>query len=254
MGGGILICGLVSISLPWRYGYWISVALIGAATVLIILTFPETEFKRPAEQTEPISIKQHLSLTKGGGSVETASSSSSPPTPQQRSSSRRPRSSYAKDLRIFNGVHTRESLWKLLWRPVVMLALPPILWATLVMAVTIGFLVAITSNFASAFSDAYGFAAWQAGLCFIASILGSLVGIFFGGAFSDMVADWLTRRNGGVREPEMRLPAMMVSVVTAPLALVLYGEGIGLRLHWMCATVGLGLRKWAPARVNNCRV
>lgn len=246
VGGGILVCGLVSISLDWRYGYWIAVALIGLATVLIILTFPETEYERPPASASDSDSFKELEYRKGSGgtgiSVEARIETVSPTHTRPRA----PKRSFVKSLRLFSGIHTKETLWKLLWRPCVMLALPPILWATLVMSVTIGFLVAITSNFASAFSTAYGFEPYQAGLCFISSILGSLIGIFFGGHFSDWIADYFTRRNGGVREPEMRLPAIMVSVVTAPLALVLYGEGIGLRLHWMCATIGLGLRKYLP--------
>ncbi|OJD34923.1 mfs transporter [Diplodia corticola] len=263
VGGGILICGLVSISLDWRYGYWIAVALIGSATVLIIFTFPETEFDRAAAVVSDSDSIRDLECRKGSDfSVEAQRVESTSADSPARSSSHAqphahahppppPKRSFVQSLRIFSGVHTQESLGKLFWRPVVMLALPPILWATLCMAVTIGFLVAITSNFASAFSTAYGFAPYQAGLCFIASILGSLAGIFFGGHFSDWVADALTRRNAGVREPEFRLPAIMISVVTGPLALVLYGEGIGQRLHWMCATIGLGLLNFSIVQATN---
>jgi MFS family permease len=109
------------------------------------------------------------------------------------------------------------------------------------MAVTIGFLVAITSNFAIAFNKVYGFEAWQAGLCFLASPIGALIGAYFGGHLSDQIADRATHRNGGIREPEMRLPAMTISVLTSPLSLVLYGVGIGNGMHWMVPTLGLGL-------------
>lgn len=61
-----------------------------------------------------------------------------------------------------------------------------------------------------------------------------------------MIADRLTRKNNGVREPEMRLPAMAVSLVTGPLSLVLYGVGVGRQLHWICAVMGIGLSKSAP--------
>lgn len=220
-------------------------ALIGACTLLVIFTFPETEFDRAsvlagaASAFDPDVLNdEHL---KEGLHLEASHSETSPPTasngpPKQRLS-------YWYTLRLFTGVHTKESLFKLFIRPVILLTLPPVLWATLVMSVTIGFLVAISSNFASAFSDAYQFEAWQSGLCFIAAVLGALVGVFFGGRFSDYIADFLTRRNGGVREPEMRLPAMMICLVASPLALVLYGVGIGLRLHWIVPTLGLAFRK-----------
>ncbi len=80
------------------------------------------------------------------------------------------------------------------------------------------------------------------------------------------VADWRTRRRGGVREPEDRefsffsfsflggdlvqgllklgkgnglltvcalgLPAMVVAMVTAPLGLLFFGGGVGAGVHW----------------------
>lgn len=152
-----------------------------------------------------------------------------------------PKRTYWQSLTLFSGIHTQESTLKLFFRPVILLTLPPVLWATLMMSVTIGFLVAITSNFAVAFNTLYGFEAWQSGLCFIACPVGAGIGAFFGGRFSDIVADFLTRRNNGIRHPEMRLPAVSISLITAPLALVLYGVGIDKGLHWIVPTIGLGL-------------
>lgn len=117
------------------------------------------------------------------------------------------------------------------------------LWSALVESVTIGFLVAVSSNVGTAFETAYNFEPWQIGLCFIAAVIGSLAGIPAGGQLGDAVADYFTGRNGGIREPEMRLPAMMPSLITTPLGLVLYGVGIEHKLHWMCPTIGLGLCK-----------
>ncbi|GFP52577.1 MFS transporter cpaT [Trichoderma asperellum] len=103
---------------------------------------------------------------------------------------------------------------------------------------------------AAAFNQTYGFASYQVGLCYIASIIGSLFGVPAGGHFGDKVADILTKRNNGIREPEMRLPAVMVSAITAPLALVLYGVGIQHQLHWICPTIGLGLLNFSITQSN----
>jgi len=89
----------------------------------------------------------------------------------------------------------------------------------------------------------YGFAAWQSGLCFIAGLLFTLCGIYGGGVFSDWVADYFTKRNGGIREPEMRLPALMLGLIASPVGLLLYGFGIEHKLHWIVPTLGLGFCK-----------
>ena len=239
VGAGILIAGLITIHLHWRYIYYISTALIGCCTILIFFTLPETQYRRSTvaqDVSEQKTVEDCAAGSKDEADAEIAHSEFvSAPQPKRRT--------FVQELRIFTGSYTDESVLKLFIRPIVLLALPPVLWATLVMSVTIGFLVAITSNFASAFSTVYGFETYQTGLCFIASIISSLIGVFFGGHLSDMIADHFTKRNNGIREPEMRLPAMMISLITGPLSLVLYGVGIGKELHWIVPTIGLGLCK-----------
>lgn len=156
-------------------------------------------------------------------------------------------------LSLFNGTFTSEPLYKMVIRPLGLICLPPVLWAALVEAVTIGFLVALTSNVSVAYAAAYDFEAWQVGLCFIAACIGSVIGIPAGGHLGDVVADYFTKKNGGIREPEMRLPAMALSLITAPLALVLYGVGIEKQLHWICPTIGLGLCEYIPSAVLRLR-
>lgn len=97
----------------------------------------------------------------------------------------------------------------------------------------------------------YNFQPWQTGLCFIAAILRALFATFCGGTLGDMTADFFTKRNGGIREPEMRLPAITLSLITTPLALLLYGAGIKYKLHWMCPTMGLALLNFSIMKATN---
>jgi hypothetical protein len=53
------------------------------------------------------------------------------------------------------------------------------------MSGTIDVLIAITPNSAPAFETAYGFKPWQSGPCFVAALIGGVVGIFIIGHFSD---------------------------------------------------------------------
>lgn len=236
VSGGIIISGLISIKNDWRVIYWVATALIGACTILVIFTFPETIYLRDESATGTVALAENMQLDLESKKRETThaeEASADIVIPEKRS--------YISSLRIFSGTYTQESVFKLFIRPVILLILPPVFWATLVMSGTIGFLVAITSNFAVAFEETYGFQPWQSGLCFLAALIGAFIGIFVGGHFGDWVADIQTQRNGGVREPEMRLPVILVSAITAPLALVLYGVGINYKLHWICPTIGLGL-------------
>jgi hypothetical protein len=219
--------------------------LIGFVTLVVYATFPETAYNRNFAPTGTITTlspsgNRIRRSVKGeeAGVGETAEIEVAPQDANVDSSP-----GFKQGLRLYHGKFTHESLWKMIIRPVGLLILPPVLWATLVMSVTIGFITAITSNVSSAFSTAYGFEAWQSGLCFVSAIIGCAFGILLGGNFSDWVADYFTRRNGGIREPEMRLPAIMVGAITGPLALALYGCGIKWQMHWIVPTIGIGLSK-----------
>jgi Mn2+/Fe2+ NRAMP family transporter len=104
--------------------------------------------------------------------------------------------------------------------------------------------VAITTNSASVFSATYHWSVWKCGLAYIATIIGAIVSIVGGGWLSDATADWLTKRNNGIREPEMRLPTITISMICCPLSLILYGVGVSSGLHWIAPVLGLGLRKF----------
>ncbi|CAG8157663.1 unnamed protein product [Penicillium salamii] len=150
---------------------------------------------------------------------------------------------FIMSLKIFNGPFTTESLWQLFWRPIRLLLLPPVLWGTLAQSVCISALVAVTTSSETAFSKTYHWTIWQCGLAYIATIIGALLSIFGSGWLSDTTADWLTRRNHGLREPEMRLPALILCSILCPLGIVLYGLGIEHGLPWIVPVLGLAL--WA---------
>ena len=242
VSAGIIIAGLITIAHPWRYIYYVATALIGATTILVFFTMPETSFNR-SPVTAPTDLNSTSRLYTESNGTEKSDHVTHIEAGQKGIPAKR---SYVRSLRLYTGTLTRESVFKIFLRPIILLALPPVLWATLVMSVTIGFLVAISSNFASAFAATYDFAPWQSGLCFISGLIGSLLGILGGGLVSDMTANFLTTRNGGIREPEMRLPAMTIGLICSPLGLLLYGVGINNHLHWMVPTLGLGFCKFLP--------
>ncbi|KAJ9131793.1 Major facilitator superfamily domain, general substrate transporter [Pleurostoma richardsiae] len=249
VGVGVVVSGLITMHHSWRVIYWIFTALISVCTVLIIFTFPETNFKRqvaPAAGPSPtanLDSEKSLEDDLQDERVEDVETESRPPIPTKKT--------YLQELKVLSTVYTSERLLPLVFRPVAAIVLPALLWATMINTMTIGMTIVISASFSNAFAEIYGFATWQAGLTFIASIIGSLVGIFWGGHAGDWVADKLTVRNGGVRTPEMRLPAMVISLITGPLSCLLYGFGFGKRLHWMCATVGIGLVNFTIVQANN---
>lgn len=157
---------------------------------------------------------------------------------------RPPRKTYTQQIKLFNGTLTQESFTALVWRPVILILLPPVLWSTLALSVMVSASVTLSSNFAAAFTTTYNWTSWQSGLTWIANVIGALLGVGTGGWLSDKVADSLTKKNGGIREAEMRLPIITLSMVSAPLSMLLYGFGIDRQLHWMIPVLGIGIREF----------
>ncbi|RSL52883.1 hypothetical protein CEP53_007951 [Fusarium sp. AF-6] len=239
---GILVSGLITIDYEWRTIYQVGCALVGFVLVLIFFSFPETAYYRKYDESDG-------SIT--GVEIEKKDCSGLGPANAggPASVSEQKRRGVTK-LGIPHRSLTNESWLRMFLRPFGLIILPPVLWAALIQAVTIGFLVAVSSNVDTAFEGTYDFDSYQVGLCFIAAIIGSLVGIPAGGHLGDMVADYFTKRNGGIREPEMRLPVMALSLVTTPLALTLYGVGIHHQLHWIVPTIGLGLLNFSVTQAS----
>lgn len=103
--------------------------------------------------------------------------------------------------------------------------------------------VLISTNFITAFNVAYGFQPWQSGLTYISSIVGALIAILCGGWITDRITDKLTSINRGIWTPEMRLPLMIIPLITGPLSCMLYGVGVAKSLHWICPVIGIRLGK-----------
>ena len=136
VAGGIIIAGLITIDYSWRYIYYIATALIGALTILVFFTMPETSFNRsPKARAVPTHLAKPSELYSKEGENGAQISQI-----EAGSHNIPARHSYVRSLRIFNGTLTREPIYKLMFRPVAFLILPPVLWAVLVMSVTIGFL------------------------------------------------------------------------------------------------------------------
>jgi MFS family permease len=225
---GALISGAMSVSQSWRSFHYLCAALVLATTVLIFFTMPETAYQRDISGTEEQTTADTKEEAANVSQVEHVEESNPPP-----------KKSFTQRMAFTHSPLTNESIWKITFRPVPILLLPPVLWSTVSFGIGIGIFVILGTTAATAFSQVYNFTVWQVGLVWIASIVGNLLGIPFGGYFSDWVANRATSKNGGVREPEMRLPAVSIAMLAYPGSLLLYGLGINYKTHWIVPTLGV---------------
>lgn len=245
---GSVIDGALSTTTDWRAIYYLGAGLSGFVTILIFFTFPETAYNRLAAPMKsrvsdglPEKLEKETNTSINATHVEVEQHVIPP------------KKSFAQNLKITNGILTQESMFTIFLRPLAMFVLPPVFWATIMLGLHVGFYVVIGNTVATSFTQNYHFSTLQVGLLWFAVIIGSLIGLPLAGWWTDWVADLLTRRNHGIREPEMRLPAMILGMLVAPGGILLYGLGIGYKLHWAAPAFGLLLCKWSLKTCNQCQ-
>jgi len=136
-----------------------------------------------------------------------------------------PKVSYMRSLAPFNGRKTNVSFFKLLLRPIPLFIQPAILWACLTQGTLIGWTVFIGIVLAAILGlPPLFFDPVHVGYMYGAAFIGALVGYAVAGLVADSSAKYLTRRNGGIYEPEFRLILVVPMLVFASIGL--YGFGI----------------------------
>lgn len=65
----------------------------------------------------------------------------------------------------------------------------------------------------------------------IAPFVGACVGFFIGGYWSDKTIVWLSKKNAGIYEPEMRLWLALMSAVLLPGGILIFGIGLARVRH-----------------------
>lgn len=127
----IVFDGIITKTQGWRVCCYIGVGLTLGLVILILFTVPETSYNGDPVDFKPTTRESVLIHEAKGdsGHVEAAIETDAG-IPAKKSN--------LQSLKVYNGTFTLESLWKLAWRPVPLLILPPVLWGVLVLSVTVG--------------------------------------------------------------------------------------------------------------------
>ncbi|ODV92351.1 hypothetical protein CANCADRAFT_937 [Tortispora caseinolytica NRRL Y-17796] len=136
-----------------------------------------------------------------------------------------------------------NSMIKSMYRPILILFyFPPVLWAGITVASSLSWFMVLTGTVASIFSaPPYNFGTTGLGLLYFSPFIGICIAVYLGGDFTDKLALKLARRNGGVREPEMRLWTGIIALITTPVGMWMYGIGAARGNHWIVPVLGFGI-------------
>lgn len=254
---GPIVGGAMAENVGWRNFWWLNVALNGVALLCCLFLFPETRFHRPmggrgegktlTTLESPSNAGEEIALGDGKDVIvatntkeitdiitndteKAAPAQPLSPTPSLSPilGSGRPSKQQWALFQPFRGALLSEFLlpWKLLLFPIVLLASFTVSWSASVFLMT-----NLTQSQVFA-APPYNFSSQTVGFFNFATLAGALVGLFTAGPLSDHVAEVLTRRNGGVREPEMRLLAAVPYVVVMIVGNVVVAMGYEQKWPW----------------------
>ncbi|KAH7922411.1 MFS general substrate transporter [Leucogyrophana mollusca] len=259
--GGIcgvsIVNGYLIQDVSWRVCFVVEAALCAVLLVLTILFVPETAYRRSTVVNAHIESSDQSTSSIPGKSTSAVTESSDVEKISKVSidvlpSDTEKRDSYRKSLLPYAGYrYTEESFWRICLRPFTLLCSPVVAWGTLIYGTTAGWLVALSVSVSLLFSSpAYGydFEAGPVGLIsgvgpFIAAILGNAIA----GPLSDWSVTWLSRRNGGIYEPEFRLFMVIPLLVSTTIGWFGWAISANLLELWIGPAVFYSLLNFGQA-------
>ncbi|EED16212.1 conserved hypothetical protein [Talaromyces stipitatus ATCC 10500] len=199
--------------------WWLNAGLQGFAVLCFIFLFPETKYKRglvdgnttakPPTPGDKHSKFEQLEIKSGSSDLEEEGTSQVQQVDHLWLAQGKPSKSQWKLFQSYEGNLLLE-----LWLPLKVYFFPIVQFAALVVAWSCSSSLTLNLTQSQVFhAPPYNFGASKIGFFNFAIFAGVLIGLFTAGPLSDLCAKWLTKRNHGIREPEMRLPAMIPYVI-----------------------------------------
>lgn len=222
---GPIIAGNMAQTLGWRSFFWLCTGVSALNFVSVFFLFPETKYCRALRTDDDIAlgitseIEHSLSVNK------------------VRLGNGRPgrRQWYLIQQPYPNAL---SSLLRDVFTPVYILTFPIIAWTVFLVEASANTLLVMNLTQSPVFAaPPYLFTPGNVGFVNFSFVIGGLIGMTTAGPLSDWVAKILTARNNGLREPEMRLWAMIPYVTAMVLGCIVIVLGYQHTWPWEAIVV-----------------
>ena len=154
-----------------------------------------------------------------------------------------PRKTFTQTLKPWNGTLRNENWLLVALRPFILYAYPSILWSTLVYSLSIGWLIVLSESVAYVYrnKETYNFSSLGTGLVYLSPFIGGVLGTAVAGKVSDVIVRFMSRRNGGLYEPEFRLVMTIPVALSTCIGLMGFGWSVEEKDKWIVPTVFFGV-------------
>ena len=170
-----------------------------------------------------------------------------------------PKRSYAGWLSLtvgFNNDKPLQRFARTLWDILRMAFYPPVLWVGCLIGLFVGWTIIIQTTVANTFlKPPYSWKLGSIGLFSLSGWIGSLLAFYFGGKLTDLIANRARLHDHTVKpRPGKRLIALIVPTVLAPVGLIIFGQCVAGRTHWIGPAFGYAMHSFGFTAVSNIAV
>ncbi|KAL1968196.1 hypothetical protein VTN77DRAFT_2031 [Rasamsonia byssochlamydoides] len=212
----------------WRLFFYVVIAFASALLIAAFFFVEETTYHRPEPKTSPPPTFTDEKLQ------ESRHEENAVPTVLPK------RKSFIETLKPWSGIDPEAQFFVTMFRSFTYFFVPAVFWVISSFGIYIG-LGALAFNYTFPIkitSPPYNWTETNSGLIAIATVIGYLLALPFTSS-SDRLAAHLTKKNGGIREAEMRLGVLLLPMLISPAGLIVYGMTAQKNLHWIGYFVGV---------------
>ncbi|KAI4909596.1 hypothetical protein J4E90_008294 [Alternaria incomplexa] len=255
---GPIVSGSMTETVGWRSFWWLNTGILGLSLLMVVFMFPETRFKRALPehlgQKKSSSLEEktrattHEDINHSDSEKETnpiqhinTANSVLPNTAGLEMSETAQRDPFLGrgkpgkwQWKIFQpNAHPFRSIFLDLWIPWKLFAFPIVEFAAFVVSWSCSSFLTINLTQSQVLAlPPYNMKPMTVGFTNFAIMVGAFIGLFTAGPLSDWVSARSTRKNNGIREPEMRLPAMIPYVVIMFIGNIVVAIGYERKWPW----------------------
>ncbi|RAL06111.1 MFS general substrate transporter [Aspergillus ibericus CBS 121593] len=245
---GPVASGYVVQSQGWRWTWWWCVIFFGIILLCVIFLFEESKFVpvldaqdfAPAVRItagEYPEGSRHPKSTLPSDNKKTAIEPVGDDAPCPGTNPK----TYLQRMALYTS--SSESIWSHVWQPIITLfTFPAVSYTAITYGSTLCWFAVMTSLQATyMILPPYNFSSIGIGLMNVAPFIGGLLGFPFSGYLSDKSILWLSKKNDGIYEPEMRLWLLLPMIILGPGSILMFGLGLAYGAHWSVLAVGYGI-------------
>ena len=248
---GPVACGYIVEHLSWRWCGYIQIIIFAVTLVVCLFYMEDTTFRRDYDSLQgeeeimhqiksressvapqPVTEKSRVVIGLESDDLSDAASIASVDHSI-------PLRTYWQRMRLIETEYSDLRSWLTIFiRPFFLVSFPAVVWGGLIYGAQMMWLSLLATTQAEIYSYApYNFSTPQTGLTNLGALVGSIIGMFYGGKFVDYLTVKLARRNNGIMEPEFRLWAMILPTILNAAGLLAYGLSSAYQAPWAVSVV-----------------